>query len=215
MIRTQFLKARFVRALAAAREGVVMVEFAFAAPVLLLLILGGLEVANFALANMRVNQMAISVADNAGRVRTSVDETDIYEVFSAADLLGQRLDFEDHGRVVLSSLQDNGQTGADAGQVIAWQRCWGDLDVDPAYGVEGDGADDDRFEDGIGEDGQKIRSLRDATMMFVEVTYEYQPLVGPNWFSVNPMRAEAAFNVRALRSEDITNTQNLDVNSCD
>lgn len=206
---------RFSRDLARAREGVALVEFAFVAPVLLLLILGGMEVANFALANLRVNQMAISVADNSGRVRTSVDETDIYEVFTAADLLGDRLDFEDNGRVVLSSLTDNGERGRDAGQVIAWQRCWGALDVDPAYGVEGDGASDDRFADGIGEDGQKIRSVSGATMMFVEVTYDYQPLVGPNWVKVSPIRAEAAFNVRSLRSEDITNTQNLEVNGCD
>lgn len=207
--------ARFSRILAAAREGVVLVEFAFIAPILLLLILGGLEVANYALANLRVNQMAISVADNAGRVRTSVDETDIYEVFTAADLLGDRLDFEENGRVVLSALTDNGQKGDKAGQVIAWQRCWGDYDVDPAYGVEGDGEDDKRFRDGIGAPGQKIRSTRDAAMMFVEVTYEYQPLVGPEWVKVNPMRAEAAFNVRSIRSEDISNTQNLTVHTCD
>lgn len=209
------IRHRLLKRLAAARDGVVLVEFAFMAPLLLLLILGGLEMANYALANMRVNQMAISVADNAGRVRTSVDEPDIQEVFSAADLLGNRLDFKDNGRVVLSSLRDNGQRGRDAGQEIAWQRCWGELDVAPAYGVEGDGSDDDRFEDGIGEDGKKVRSLRNATMMFVEVTYEYQPLVGPNWFSVNPMRAEAAFNVRSLRSEAITNTQGLEVHDCD
>ena len=204
-----------LRRLGTARDGVVMVEFAFMAPLLLLLILGGLEIANFALANMRVNQMAIAVADNSGRVHTSIDETDIDEVFAAAELLGERLGFEEHGRVVLSALQDNGETGNDAGQVIAWQRCWGDLDVDPAYGVEGDGATDDRFDDGIGAPGNKVRSLRNATMMFVEVTYEYQPLVGPNWFSVKRMRTEAAFNVRAIRNEDVTNTKNPAVNSCD
>lgn len=209
------ISKRLLKRFAAARDGVVMVEFAFMAPLLLLLILGGLELANFALANLRVNQMAISVADNAGRVRTSVDETDIEEVFSAADLLGTQLDFQNNGRVVLSSLQDNGQTGRDAGQEIAWQRCWGALDVDPAYGVEGDGANDDRFEDGIGEDGNRIRSMRNATMMFVEVTYEYQPLVGPNWFSIDQIRAEAAFNVRTIRSEDITNTQDLEVRDCE
>ena len=205
----------FLRRLARAREGVVLVEFAFMAPLLLLLILGGLEIANFALANMRVNQLAIAVADNSGRVRTSVDETDVYEVFAAAELLGNRLDFEENGRVVLSALQDNNENGNRAGQVIAWQRCWGDLDVDPAYGVEGDGAIDDRFKDGIGAPGKKVRSLRNATMMFVEVTYEYQPLVGPSWFSVKQMRAEAAFNVRAIRSEAITNTQNIAANDCD
>lgn len=206
---------RLTKAIARAREGVAMVEFAFIAPLLLLLIFGGLEVANLALANMRLNQMAITIADNAGRVRTSVDEADIYEVFAAAELLGEDLDFEENGRLVLSALQDNDEKGSKAGQVIAWQRCWGDLDVDPAYGVEGDGADDDSLEDGLGPEGREIRSMRDATLMFVEVTYNYQPLVGPNWVDIGPMRAEAAFNVRSLRSEDISNTTELAVNACD
>ena len=192
-----------------------MVEFALIAPVLLLLILGGLEVANFALANLRVNQMAISVADNSGRVRTSIDESDIYEVFAGAGLFAQKLDFEENGRIVLSSVTDNGEKGSKAGQMIAWQRCWGKLDVDPAYGVEGDGENDDRFKDGVGANNRKIKSNRDATMMFAEVTYEYQPLIGTGWIAEERIRAEAAFNVRALRNENITNTNNLAVNDCD
>ncbi len=205
----------YIKRLARERDGVAMVEFAFMAPVLLLLILGGLEVSNFALSHMRVNQIAIAVADNSGRIRTSVDEADVYEVFAAAELLGENLEFEDNGRVILSALQDNGENGSNAGQEIVWQRCWGEYDVDPAYGVEGDGDDDDRFDDGIGRDGQKIRSNRDATVMFVEVTYDYQPLVGSNWIDVDPIRAEAAFNVRTIRNEDITNTSSLEVNDCD
>jgi hypothetical protein len=122
------------------RRGLAMVEAAFALPILLLMIFGGLEIAHMAMSHLRVNQIAITVADNAGRVRTGIDESNIYEVFSGANLIGDTISFEDRGRIVLSSLEPNGKEGSSEGQKITWQRCFGDLDVEPRYGEQGDGA---------------------------------------------------------------------------
>src|SRR5690606_31330455 len=152
-------------------RGLAMVEFAFAAPVLLLLILGGLELVNFALAHMRVNQIAMTVADNAGRVTTGIDEANVYEVFAGAGVIGDPLDFRSKGRVVLSSLQDNGKSGNKAGQMINWQRCWGDLDVAPAYGNEGTGRNNADLADGMGPANSRIVAAKDTAVMVVEVTY--------------------------------------------
>ena len=196
-------------------NGVAFVEFAFVAPILLTLILGGLELANYALAHLRVNQIAMTVADNAGRVQTGIDEANVYEVFSGAEVIGDPLDFEANGRIVLSSLQDNGQTGSDHGQMINWQRCWGDLEIDPAYGVEGDGREDDELEDGMGTAGSKIISVPDSAVMVVEVTYAYQPLIGSGFMPVSgQIRHESAFNVRGRTNNDITNSQDLVVQTC-
>src|SRR5690606_10042544 len=155
-----------------------MVEFAFAAPVLLLLILGGLELVNFALAHMRVNQIAMTVADNAGRVTTGIDEANVYEGFAGAEVIGEPLEFESKGRVILSSLQDNDQQGTRAGQVINWQRCWGDLNVAPAYGVEGTGRKNADLKDGMGPPDSPIISAPGTAVMVVEVVYDYEPFVG-------------------------------------
>ncbi len=195
--------------------GVAFIEFAYAAPVFLVLVLVGLEVANLALAHMRVSHLAMTVADNAGRTMSGVDEAHIYEVFAGAATIGDGIDFEKNGRVVLSSLEDNGLNGSNAGQKITWQRCWGDLDVDPAYGVEGDGAADSSLPDGLGPDGNEIAALPDTAVMFVEVTYDYQPLVGTGWFTPPQIRYESAFNVRGRLNNNITNTQGLDQLVCD
>ena len=196
-------------------RGLAFVEFGLAAPILLLLILGGLELVNYALAHLRVNQIAMTVADNAGRVVTGIDEANVHEVFAGAWVVGMPIDFEDHGRVVLSSLQDNGLTGGNAGQMINWQRCWGELDVDPAYGVEGDGRDDDELEGGMGRDGSRIVSAPDTAVMVVEVTYEYQPLIGGNWLPIGgTIRHESAFNVRGRQNNDVSNTQSLEELDC-
>ena len=194
--------------------GVAFIEFAYAAPVFLVLVLVGLEVANLALAHMRVSHLAMTVADNAGRTMSGIDEAHIYEVFAGAAVIGQGIDFEPNGRVVLSSLEDNGLNGSRSGQKITWQRCWGDLDVDPAYGDEGDGATDASLPDGLGADGNRIAALPDTAVMFVEATYNYQPLVGTGWFTPPQIRYESAFNVRGRLNNNITNTQGLDQLTC-
>ena len=139
--------------------GVAFVEFAFIAPVLLILVLGGLEIVNYAVAQLKVSQIAMTVADNAGRVTTGIDEANIYEVMAGANVIGEAMDFEKHGRIVLSSLQDNEQKGSKHGQMINWQHCWGDLNVDPAYGTEGDGRTDDSLPNGMGPDGNQIAAI--------------------------------------------------------
>lgn len=190
-------------------------EMAFTFPILLLMIFGGLEIAQMAMTHMRLSQIAISVADNAGRVRTGIDESNIYEVFSGGNLIGKALSFEEKGRIVLSSLEPNGKPDSREGQTINWQRCFGSLDVSSRYGAEGDGANDNSLEEGLGKDGNKIQSADGTAVMFVEVTYHYTPLVSgiPGW-GPQLIRYESAFNVRERTNQDITNVQNLPVKRC-
>lgn len=196
-------------------RGVALVEFAFALPIFVILLFGGLEVANLARTHSRINQIAITVADNAGRVRTGIDETNIEEVFAGADLIGGSLNFAENGRVVLSSLQDNEQEGANAGQMIHWQRCHGSLPVAPRYGVEGKGRLDDTLANGLGEEGNRIRAVPGSAVMFVEVTYNYEPLIA-GIISEDPIvvRYESAFNVRERTNQNLTNTSGIAANTC-
>lgn len=204
-----------LRNLLRCERGLAMIEFAFAAPMFVTLVLVGLELTNLAMAHLTVSQMAMSVADNAGRVQSSVDEANVYEVFAGADLVAEAIDFEDHGRIVLSSIEDNGESGSNAGQWIRWQRCWGNLEVNPAYGVQGDGADDDALEEGMGASGHRIAAASGTAVMFVEAVYEYQPLVGSGFFTPPTIRYESAFNVRGRQNQAITNTQSLTQRTCE
>lgn len=204
-----------LRRLARDVRGLAMLEFGLVAPVLLMLVLGGLELAHYAMAHMRVNQIAMTVADNAGRVPTGVDEANIYEVFAGAQVMGDSIDFKKHGRIVLSSLQDNELKDSDSGQMINWQRCYGDLKVDPSYGKEGKGKTDASLKDGMGPTGRKIISAKGTAVMVVEVSYDYQPLIDSGYMMVNKsIRHETAFNVRGRTNNDITNTQDLVKNAC-
>lgn len=207
------MKSLFHR-LNANEEGVGFIEFAFAAPFLLLAICGGIELANYALAHLRVNQIAMTVADNAGRIPVGVDEANIYEVFEGARVVAANMNMNDDGRVVLSSLQNNRQTGFRAGQTINWQRCWGGLNVQPAYGLEGKGANDSSLRQGMGADSNRIIAADGTAVMFVEVTYQYDPLIGVFWTPSETIRHESAFNVRGRVNQDLSNTQRLPELTC-
>jgi len=208
--------SKFGRALNSFRQnesGVAITEFALGLPVFITLMVGGLEYANLANSHMRVSQIAMTVADNAGRYDPSIDESDINELVAAADVVGESIDFLANGRVVLSSLQHNGEIDSDEGQVINWQRCFGDLAVVSSYGVENDGETDSSLADGMGETGNKIVAADGTAVMFVEVTYDYTPFF-PGVIPAKQLRYESAFNVRSRNVFDITNAGGLTVNDC-
>jgi TadE-like protein len=158
------------------KSGIAMVEFALGLPLLVFISLGGMELTNYSAAKMRASQIALMVADNAGRVRVSIDETDIDEVMIGARLEGEVMNFAENGRVILSSLEHNGLTGSNEGQRIRWQRCFGKKQVVSSYGVEGAGTTNASLAAGMGPPGGKIKALTNMVVMFVELQYDYQPI---------------------------------------
>lgn len=204
--------AGFARRLGRSDRGVSLIEFALSLPIVLAMGFGGLEAANLALTHLRVSQIANMVADNAGRVRTSMDESDINEIFAGVREVGAAINFPTNGRLVLSSLQSNGLTGTNKGQMINWQRCLGRLVRLPAYGTQGTGKTNGTLL-GMGPAARRIQSLPDTAVMFVEVSYTYRPLI-PGVLPARTVRYEGAFNVRERTNQNITNTQSLTVNAC-
>lgn len=191
-----------IRRFARNARATVMIEMAFAIPFLVLVGFGGLEIANLTLVNTRISQIGLSVADNASRIAAGsnlalpqVREVDINEVFAGVEKQADKLNFRENGRIILSSLERN----ADGGQWIHWQRCYGDLDIDSDYGPEGTGAEDADFA-GMGPEGEEVTAAAGTAVMFVEVTYNYQPLLYGKWLGARTIKSTAAFNIREARN---------------
>ncbi len=72
---------------------------------MLLIGLTGMETANLAVAHLQVSQIAMLVEDNASRVRSSIDEADIREIFNGAHLTGKAIDFSPNACIILSYLE--------------------------------------------------------------------------------------------------------------
>ncbi len=205
------LARRFAARLKADVRGLALTEFAFAMPVIFSIGMYGIEVSNLALTNLRVSQVALTLADNASRVgvRSSLSvqqlrESDINDVLEGARLQGENLELAQKGRVTVSSLQVN----SDSGQWIFWQRCLGlrsGTGYDSSYGVEGDGATGTAFT-GMGEVGSQVTAPPNSAVIFVEINYDYEPVVGDWLIGDRKVQYVASFIVRDPR--DLTQIYN-------
>lgn len=195
--------ARLIVALARSNSGAALTEFAMALPLLLMAGLWGAEVAHKAIMQMRINQIAVLVADNASRVgensllgETKLYEADIDDVLVGADVQGgAAFGLYDRGRVILSSLEVVPDT--EDRQYIHWQRCLGERHHVSRYGMAGDGLHSSF--PGMGPSGEEIQAISGEAVMFVEVAYEYEPLFSSVFVKSTVLSATAAFNVRHNR----------------
>jgi hypothetical protein len=192
---------RLSRRLRRDTSGLALVEFAFAAPLVLGMGMLGTETAFLVITHMQVSQIAMQVADNASRVgeqdvltARKVFERDIAETLIGAEKLGNTIDLFEQGRVIISSLQRNAQ----GGQWIAWQRCRGAKNHVSSYGLQGAGATGTAFP-GMGVQGRYITASQGTAVMFVEVSYDFRSPTPMNVFDDNEITYTAAFNVRDNR----------------
>ena len=205
---------RSARRLSRDRSGLALLEFALSMPIVLALGLYGVETANLALANLRISQMALNLADNASRVGVQsslateqLREVDINDVLAALRNQGAAMKLSTRGRVTLSSLEE--QNG---NQVIHWQRCLGlksGTGYASSYGATSptDGTDTSAANDGIvspggmGDAGAKVIAPPNSGLMFVEINYDYMPVVGTAWLPSGAVKLHyiASFIVRDRR----------------
>jgi hypothetical protein len=202
-------KAR-LRHLHKSRSGLAAVEFALSLPLLLVAGLYGTETANYALTIMKVSEVATHLADNASRIgdtstitNRAIFEADVADLLAGAQTQGgSKLDFYGRGRAIISSLEIvtpglscGGKTcpgnPTDGVQFIHWQRCQGVKNVTSDYGDEYD-----EMPSGIGPVGQEITVEAGTAAIFVEVTYDYQPLISSKFIGTPSIKAVASFTQR-------------------
>ncbi len=203
--------SRFLGRLRRDDDAIMLIEFAYSLPILMSLAFTSVELTNLAIANMRVSQIAMTVADNLSRAKQSVPlglpqlrEVDINDALLGARIQGgDRLNILASGRIVVSSLQQN----ASNRQRIFWQRCKGALTgSNSAYGVEGATEGTTPGFTGMGTGANKVQAAPGSAIIFTEITYNYEPLVG-SWALGNfRIRREAAYYVRDDR--DLTQVYN-------
>jgi len=191
-----------LRRLIRSRSGVAMTEFALGTPFVLMAGLWGTEEANYALAHMKIGQLAVHIADNASRIgdtsqlkNRKIYEDDINDVIFGAHLQGgKQLDLYRNGRVIISSLEVDEASGK---QYIHWQRCRGAKHVTSSYGFEGDGLNTNM--DGMGPAGEEVYAQDGEAVIFVEINYTYQPLISASFLGNRDIKSISSFVVRDSR----------------
>ncbi|QIG81871.1 pilus assembly protein [Sphingosinithalassobacter tenebrarum] len=197
-------------------KGLALLEFALSLPILLALSLTGAELTNFITTRMRLSQLALHIADNGARIGTGgqlmvkkISEGDIDDLLTGAGLQAGELDLYTHGRVIISSLEPD--PDHNDRYKIGWQRCRGDLTShDSAFGEE----NDDNLT-GMGPIDQKVTAPAGGGTIFVEVYYEYQPLVKTSLAPESAMTEIASMMVRDTRDYSrIYDTPGVTASTC-
>lgn len=204
----------WLRRLRSDSSGIAMTEFAMASPVFLLASLWGLESVNYAITSMRVHQTAAHLADGVARLgdTSTLQDRKIYEE-DIVDVLvgghhqaGEAIDLYGNGRVVISSLEVYDQTihcakngcpstsATDGTHFISWQRCTGKKAHTATYGQQ-----NDAMPSGMGPSDAKVFAEDDGATIFVEVSYDYQPLIANSFVSNAQITTVASHIVRTHR----------------
>ena len=201
------------RSLRDCTSGLALIEFAILLPVLLLLGLGGMELSNLTGAYLQVNAIAIKTADHAARIRSSIDEADINELLLGAKTMGQKIDFANNGRIIISSIEpvmNAASPPAVVNQYLRWQRCAGANPANSTHGFEGDGATGTAQAAGYGLPGKpKIKAAANTAVILSEVVYDYQPLLSARWFGPVTIRVSQSITVRERTDQVMKNASSL------
>ncbi len=113
---------RFIRRLRRDQRGLSFVELAFTMPVLILLLTGGLELANYTMARMKVTRVATTLADLTAQSPVGVLESQISDLFLAANMITNPMNILEDGRIYITAVRGG---GSNVGNSILWQRCDG------------------------------------------------------------------------------------------
>lgn len=190
MKRMHIFLARLLRD----NRGNIIIEFAFMMPIFMILSVGGLELANYAVTRMRIEQIALNTADSASRIgegslinALKIYEHNIEDVFAGANVQSSNLNIfgnytekvggtstlKGKGRIIMSSLEPD---PANPGKFrIGWQRCKGLLtSYTPQYGTYGQSSGSNMT--AMGPAGQQVTVPNGMAMIFVELRYRYEPL---------------------------------------
>ncbi len=193
-----------------ATSGLAVVEFALTAPVMIVLITYGLEAANIAIARVRVQTLTAGAADNAARVRESIDETDIAELLAGAKNVGSNINFATRGRIIVSSVERN---AANNGLWIRWQRCDGAKAYVSSIGLQDKGKTDNTLQT-VGYGTNAVSPIPGTVIIFVETAYDYKALFGDYLYGAQTFKDYRAYIVRQRSNNQPTNTTGITAKTC-
>ncbi|WP_415642666.1 hypothetical protein [Sphingomonas antarctica] len=187
------------------------IEFAMSLGAVVTLGVYGTEMSNLALAHLKVSQMALGLADNISRVglksalaQQQLREADINDALVGVQMQGAAMSMGTRGRITISSIQVNPQ----GGQWIKWQRCLGirqGAGWDSSYGVQDQGSTGTSFT-GMGPPGQEVTAPPNSAVIFVEINYDYQPVINFGLDTARKLTYVASLVVRDNR--DLTTVYN-------
>lgn len=146
------------------RRGTVMVEFAIALPILMFVMLAGVDLVRFAMLQQKLNRAATTMGDLIAQYE-DITETQISQIFLAMEHIVKPFPMGASGRVIVSSISrvDDGSP-----VTVSWQRFGGGTaTATSSFGAEGSNA---TLPAGF-------TVLAGENVIAAEVFYDFEPLL--------------------------------------
>lgn len=158
-----------MRRLVRNRDGGIAVEFALIIPIMVALLLGGVDIVRFVIINQKMDRVAGFIGDFVARER-SLDESNFDEFFAAAQHIAKPYDLESGGILYISGIGGGPGDEHDDAEVL-WQRAGaGTLSQSSSVGEVGDAP---TLPAGLPvAEGQGL--------IVTEIFYRFDPLFVPN-----------------------------------
>jgi Flp pilus assembly protein TadG len=207
-----------------------LVEFALSFPILMTMVAGGTELANYATVSMRVSQLAIQVADNASRIGVgpalaakTIAESQVNDILQGAAIQAGSMNVTGNyseeqrnaapvtkakARIIISSLEVmTAPANPATPYFIRWQRCAGNVNNVTMTGNAAEasvygtaGRPSGTNMAGMGPAGRQVTVPVGTIMMFAEVRYRYEPLFF-NGFGIFPYQDMNAIAAMIVRDD--------------
>jgi len=176
------MMAKALRNLGRDRLGAILAEFAMAFPILVTLILGGVEVGRYVILQQKLHGVAVSLADLVSQAETlSVAQLD--DIFLAVDHIAQPFPLGSRGVAIVSSVSASDGNPP----VVNWQQMGGGTATATSLiGAPGQNA---TLPDGfVVRDGE--------TVIIAEVFYNFVPFLGGSYVSPKELYNLALYRPR-------------------
>lgn len=154
-----------LRKLCADRRGGLIAEFAAAMPILILMLLGGIEVSRFALLNQKMDRLATAMGDLVAQAET-LTAAEVDQLFLAAGHVSWPFNIEANGRIIITSASIPVGQPEGSAAIVNWQRGKGTLTVASGIGAVSGAA---TLPPGLTPPNQ--------TVITSEVYYDFTPLL--------------------------------------
>ena len=165
------------------RSGASLIELGFAMPILMMLLLGGVEIARYVLLHQKLDRVSSSIADLVSQSET-VSVAQLQDIFDAARFVAKPFDLPASGTVIVSSISNPIGT---PGTKVNWQESGaGNIPATSKVGAPGAAA---TLPTGFTvADGQ--------TIIMAEVFFDYVPWIVGNFTSASQIYHRALFRPR-------------------
>lgn len=168
------------RCLASDRRGNFTIEFALIMPMLLVLLVSGIEFTRYVLVNQKVERTSASLADLVAQ-STVMSESGMDNLFEAAQYTMKPFDLESAGQLIVTSVEaDNGPPR------IRWQRSYGARSEASQFGRQGT----------VANLPKELVVRNGENVILCEAFFLYAPMIGQGLIAETTVRRFAAFRPR-------------------